>query len=143
MQSVIETQASLQISSSNAAAWTGRIISAVVVLFLAFDAFMKLIREPHVMAASADLGYPTGSIAVIGALLLGCTLIYVIPRTAILGAILLTGYLGGAVASNIRVGHSAFQCVFPVIFGVLVWAGLYLRDAELREMIPMQKRRRV
>jgi hypothetical protein len=73
--------------------------------------------------------------------LLACTLLYVIPRTAILGAILLTGYLGGAVASNVRAGHPVFQCVFPVIFGVLVWAGLFLRDAALRDLVPLRKTR--
>jgi hypothetical protein len=142
MRSAIPTQAipRSQVSTSNVAVWTGRILSTVVVVFLIFDALMKLIKEPHVIAASADLGYPTASIVFIGALLLGCTLIYVIPRTAILGAILLTGYLGGAVASNLRIGHPTFECVFPVIFGALVWAGLYLRHAELREMIPMHKR---
>ena len=126
-------------SKSNAVIWTGRIISALVVLFLVFDSVMKLIKDPHVMAASADLGYSTSSIAGIGAVLLACTLVYAIPRTAILGAILLTGYLGGAVASNVRVGHLVFECVFPIIFGVLVWAGLFLRDSGLRDVIPFQK----
>ncbi len=97
---------------------------------------MKLIKDPHVLAASADLGYPVSSIVAIGALMLACTVVYAVPRTAILGAILLTGYLGGAVASNVRVGHPVFQCVFPVIFGVLVWAGLLLRDGRLRKFMP-------
>jgi hypothetical protein len=75
----------------------------------------------------------------IGALLLACTLLYIIPRTAILGAIMLTGYLGGAVASNVRISHPVFECLFPVIFGALAWAGLVLRDAGLREIIPLRK----
>lgn len=123
-------------STSKAAIWTGRVISTLVVLFLAFDSITKLIKDPHVLAASADLGYSVPSIVLIGALLLACTVVYVIPRTAVLGAILLTGYLGGAVASNLRVGHPTFECVFPVLFGMLVWAGIFLRDGRLRELLP-------
>lgn len=141
MQSATQTmvQTDVGIPTSSAAIWTGRIISAIVVLFLVFDAVMKLIKEPHVLAASADLGYPVSSIVGIGAVLLACTVVYVIPRTACLGAILLTGYLGGAVASNVRVGHPVFQCLFPIIFGVLVWTGLFLRDSKLRKLIPLRK----
>ena len=116
--------------------WTGRVISALVVLFLVLDGAMKVVREIHTISASAELGYSPGSIVWIGALLLVCTAIYVIPRTAVLGAVLLTGYLGGAVASNVRVGHPVFECIFPVIFGVLVWAGLFLREPRLRALFP-------
>jgi hypothetical protein len=141
MQSSAQTSVAPQdrLSTSNAAIWTGRIISALVVFFLTFDSVMKLIKDPRVLAASADLGYSISSIVGIGAALLACTILYVIPRTAVLGAILLTGYLGGAVASNVRAGHPAFQCIFPIIFGVLVWAGLFLRDARLRDLIPLRK----
>jgi sorbitol-specific phosphotransferase system component IIC len=144
MQSSAQTAVPVAIegATSSPAMWTGRIISALVVLFLAFDGIIKVIKDPRVISASADLGYSTSSIVGIGAVLLGCTLLYVIPRTAILGAILLTGYLGGAVASNVRVGHPVFQCIFPVIFGVLVWAGLFLRDAALRDLVPLRKTRR-
>lgn len=117
--------------------WTGRIISAVVVLFSVFDGAMKVIREPHVLAASAELGYSQSAIVGIGALLLVCTAIYVIPRTAVLGAVLLTGYLGGAVASQVRVGHPVFECIFPVIFATLAWAGVFLREPRLREVLPI------
>ena len=119
--------------------WTGRVISALVVLFLVFDGAMKVVREIHTITASAELGYSPGSMVWIGALLLVCTAIYVIPRTAVLGAILLTGYLGGAVASNVRVGHPVFECIFPVIFGVLVWAGLFLREPRLRALLPLAR----
>jgi hypothetical protein len=144
MQSAIQTIVAVQapVPASKAGQWTGRIISALVVLFLAFDGITKLIKDPHVLAASADLGYSVPSIVGIGATLLICTLFYVIPRTAILGAILLTGYLGGAVASNVRVGHPAFQCVFPIIFGALVWAGLLLRDARLRDLLRLRALKR-
>jgi hypothetical protein len=71
-------------------------------------------------------------------ILITCTLLYIIPRTSVLGAILLTGYLGGAVASHLRVGSGAFPIVFPIIFGALVWGGLFLRDGRLRALIPMR-----
>jgi len=125
-------------SQSNAALWTGRIITALVVAFLVFDGLMKVIREPHVISASAELGYPPTTIVPIGALLLACTALYLIPRTAILGAILLTGYLGGAVASQVRISHPVFDCAFPVIFGALAWIGLYLREARLRALVPLR-----
>jgi DoxX-like family len=107
----------------------------MVVLFLAFDGVTQVIQESHVIAASADLGFSVSSIAGIGALLLGLTLGYAIPRTSILGAVLPTGYLGGAVAVQVRVGHPAFECAFPVIVGARVWPGLMLRDASLREIM--------
>jgi hypothetical protein len=139
MQSAAQTSSVTPAPKSNAALWTGRVISAIAVLFLVFDGAMKVIKERHVIAASADLGFSISSIAWIGALLLACTLIYVIPRTAILGAVLLTGYLGGAVAVQVRVGHPVFQCLFPVIFGALVWAGIFLRDSRLSEILPFRK----
>lgn len=115
--------------------WTGRIISGIVVLFSVFDGVTKIIKEPHSVAATAELGYSMGAMVLIGALMLTCTLFYVIPRTAALGALLLTGYLGGAVASNVRIGHPVFECIFPVIFAVLVWAGLLLRQPRLRVIL--------
>jgi DoxX-like family len=125
--------------NSKAATWTGRVLSGGIGLFLVFDSVMKVIKNPHILAASADLGFSTNTITRIGCLLLACTLIYVIPRTAILGAVLLTGYLGGAVAAEVRVGHPVFQYLFPVIFGILLWAGPFLRDARLRQVIPLRK----
>jgi hypothetical protein len=91
--------------------WAGRIVSAIVVLFLVFDGVMKIVKEPHVLEATSLLGYPERLLLVLGLVVLGCTLVYVTPGTSVLGAILLTGYLGGAVASNLRVGHSAFRDV--------------------------------
>lgn len=125
---------------SRARLWAGRTITGFVVLFLVFDGFIKVIKDPHVLSATAELGYPQSSIVPIGLLVLACTIIYVIPRTAILGAILLTGYLGGAVASNVRIGHPAFECIFPVIFGILAWAGIFLRDGRLYEVIPFRRK---
>lgn len=118
--------------------WTGRIISALVVLFLIFDGVTKLMKVVPVMAAFAQLGYPESSARVIGTILLVCVIVHVIPRTSILGAILLTGFLGGAVDANLRAGHPLFETIFPVLFGVLVWAGIFLREGRLRALIPLR-----
>ena len=128
------------ISESKARVWTGRILTGLVVLFLVFDGVTKVIKERHVLLASAEMGYSANLIAGIGALLLACVAVYVIPRCAVLGATLLTGYLGGAVDANVHAGHPIFECVFPVIFGVLVWAGLFLREPRLIELMPFRKR---
>ena len=117
--------------------WTGRIISTLIVLFMLMDAVMKLIQPEAVVKGTVELGYPVGCIAGIGIALLISTILYAIPRTAVLGAILLTGYLGGAVASEVRVGASPLAA-FPFIFGVLVWLGLFLRDNRLRALIPLR-----
>ena len=119
--------------------WAGRIISGVAVLFLLFDGVMKLVKPRFVVEATLQLGYPERAILGIGIVLLFSTVVYVIPRTAILGAILLTGYLGGAVATHVRVGADLFPVLFPVFFGALVWGGLYLRDERLRTLIPLRR----
>jgi len=133
MQSVTQTA-----PVSKARLWTGRIISALPVLFFIFDGVMKLVKPPVVVQATIQLGYPESTILPIGIVLLIATLLYVIPRTAVLGAILLTGYLGGAVATHVRVGAGWFPVLFPVLFGVLIWGGLYLRDERLRTLIPLR-----
>ena len=115
--------------------WIGRIISALCILFLLFDAVMKLINVAPVREATARLGYPDSLTLGIGIVLLVCTVVYVIPRTSILGAILLTGYLGRATATHVRVGEPFY---FPIVFGALIWAGLSLRNARLRALIPLQ-----
>ena len=115
MQSATQTA-----SVSKKRLWAGRIMSALAVLFLTFDGVTKVVKEVHVLAATAQLGFPESTIVGIGILLLGCTALYVIPRTSTIGAILLTGYLGGATASQVRVGKPLFDTLFPVIFGVLI-----------------------
>lgn len=115
--------------------WTGRILGALSVLFLLMDGGMKLFKPPFVVQATAQLGYPESTIVGIGVVLLSCTVLYVIPRTAVLGAILLTGYLGGAVASNVRAGTPFFNVVFPLLFAVAVWASLILRNKRLESML--------
>ena len=116
--------------------WAGRIVSAIPVLMLTFSAVVKLIKPADVLTEFARLGYPESVVIGIGILELLCTVVYVIPRTSILGAILLTGYLGGATATHVRIGD---PFIYPVIFGVMVWAGLYLRDAQVRSLIPLRK----
>ena len=119
--------------------WAGRIISALAILFLLFDAITKLMKVAPVLEACARLGYPASLAVGIGTLLLACVVVYAIPGTSILGAILLTGYLGGAVAANVRVGDPLFETFFPVIFGVLTWAWIFLRDDRLRTLIPLRR----
>ena len=119
--------------------WAGRIISALPVVFLVVDGAMKVMKAHVAVEGSIQLGYPENVVVAIGVLLLVCTLLYVIPRTSILGAILLTGYLGGAIATHVRVGNPLFTHVlFPVYVGVMVWGGLSLRDKRLRALIPLR-----
>ena len=118
--------------------WTGRVLSLLPALFLLVDAVMKLVKPAVVVEATLKLGFPESSILVMGVTLLISTVLYLIPRTAILGAILLTGYLGGAVATHIRDSAPLFNDLFPVVFGVMLWGGLWLRDSRLREMIPLK-----
>jgi len=116
--------------------WTGRILGALTVLFLLFDSVIKLTRLPPAIEGTVQLGYPAGSVFGIGLIPLVCTVAYIVPRTSIVGAILLTGYLGGAVASQVRVGNPLFtHTLFPVYFATLVWGGLYLRDPRLRALL--------
>lgn len=118
--------------------WTGRIISAVPVLFLLVDGVMKLMNAAPVLEAQARLGYPPSLAPAIGILELVCLIVYVVPRTAVLGAILLTGYLGGATATHVRIGGDPFSVLFPGIIGALLWGGLYLRDRCLRALLPLR-----
>ena len=119
--------------------WTGRIVSALPALFLLLDAVMKFIKPAFVVQETVRLGYAESTIVPIGVVLLVCTVLYLIPRTAVLGAILLTGYLGGAVATHVRMAEGWFPIVFPVVFGAVLWLGLYLRDDRLRSLIPLQQ----
>ena len=119
--------------------WAGRIISALPALFLGLDGVAKLFKPAPVVEGTLALGYPESSIIPMGIVLLAATLLYVLPRTAVLGAILLTGYLGGAVATHVRVSHPLWtHTLFPVYFGVLIWGGLLLRDRRLRAILPLR-----
>ena len=118
--------------------WTGRIISSLVVLFLLFDGVTKLMKVAPVREASVQLGYPMSTVVGIGITVLVCAAVYAIPQTSVLGAILLTGYLGGAVASNVRIGNPMFNMLFPIVFAALMWAGIFLREDRLRTLIPLR-----
>ncbi|MEP6732555.1 MAG: DoxX family protein [bacterium] len=115
--------------------WIDRIVSGVAVLFLVMDGGMKLFKPAPVVDAFAQLGVPVSQSVGIGLVLLACTAIYAIPRTAVIGAILLTGYLGGAIAIQLRVEAPVFSIVFPLIFAALVWGGLYRRDERVRSLL--------
>ena len=123
-------------SVSKGALWTGRIISGLIVAFMFFDSSLKIFKFAPAVEGTAKLGYPANSLVPMGIALLVSTLLYAIPRTSILGAILLTGYLGGAVATHVHGSDPWFA--FPIVLGVLAWGALYLRDAGLREFIPLR-----
>jgi hypothetical protein len=131
------TQSNLEVSKKNL--WIGRIVGGLPALFLLVDGAMKLFKPAVVVEATTKLGYPESTIIPIGVVLLVCTILYLIPTTAVLGAILLTGYLGGAVATHVRAGEPLFSVVFPIIFGVLLWLALYLVDPRLRALLPLRK----
>jgi DoxX-like family len=120
--------------------WAGRVVSALPALFLLVDAVMKLVKPAPVVEATLALGYPESVILGLGIVLLACTLLYLIPRTAVLGAILLTGYLGGAVATHVRVGSPLLtHSLFPVYVALLVWGSPLPRDDRLRALIPLRR----
>jgi hypothetical protein len=123
---------------SKTALWAGRVISTLVGLFLMFDGVAKVAKVKQVVEGSAPFGIPESTIRGIGIALVVGTLLYAIPRTSVLGAILLTGYLGGAVFTHVRVDGWAFSALFAVGFGVLVWLGLYLREPRLRALVPLR-----
>ena len=123
------------------ALWAGRVVSALVVLMLLADSAAKIARAAPVLKAQAELGFPDSLTVGIGFVLLVCTCVYAIPRTSILGAVLLTGFLGGAVAVKLRVGDSLFgQILFPAYIGLMVWGGLFLREDRLRALIPLLRK---
>ncbi len=125
--------------NAKVATWTGRVLSGVAALFMLLDAVGHLVNPAPVVEAFARVGFPDTLSFGIGVLALVCTAVYAIPRTAVVGAILLTGYLGGATAIQVRAGSPAFETIFPCLIGVLLWAGLFLRFSKLRALIPLQR----
>ncbi len=115
--------------------WAGLVISALPVLVLLMSGVMKLVKPAPVAEGFTHLGWDESLALILGILELGCTVIYLIPRTSVLGAILLTGYLGGAIATHVRIGEPFYG---PLVLGVLGWGGLYLRDARLRALLPLR-----
>jgi hypothetical protein len=123
--------------SSRKRLWTGRILTGFTGAFMLFDGITKLFKPRFVVEATVQLGYPESTIVGIGAVLLISTLLYLIPRTSVLGVVLLTAYLGGAIATQVRAEMGAFNILTPVIFAVIAWGGLYLRDARLERLLPL------
>jgi hypothetical protein len=121
---------------SKKALWTGYVMSILPVLMLLMSAVMKFAKPEPVVEGFAHLGYPESLALALGIVELGCTILYLIPQTAVLGAILLSAYLGGATATHVRVEEAFF---IPIILGILVWGGLFLRDRRIRALIPLRK----
>jgi hypothetical protein len=128
-----------QISKSRL--WTARIMSGLVIAFMLFDAVIKFIQpQPVLQTTVHELGYKEHHILIHGFLALIPTILYAIPRTSILGAVLLTAYFGGAIASNLRVDNPLFgNTLFPVYIAILMWGGLWLRDKRLADIFPIKK----
>lgn len=127
---------------SRAQFWTGRVLSGLAVLFFLMDAGMKIPPAPQVLTTMADIGWPaTAEMArTLAAILLACTALYVWPRTSVLGAILLTGYLGGAIATHLRIESPLFShTLFSLYIAGPMWLGLWLRNAELRALVPLAR----
>jgi DoxX-like family len=127
-------------AASRGALWSGRTMSGIAVAFLTLDAIGKLLQVQPVMDGTRQLGYPVEVVFGLGVTLMSCVLVYVVPRTAILGAILLTGYLGGAVATHVRVANPLFtHTLFPTYVAALLWGGLVLRNPRLRVFVPWRR----
>jgi hypothetical protein len=117
--------------------WTGRVLSALPVLMMVLSGVMKVSHPPALVEQmTGKFGYPEGVITTIGLLEIACAVVYVVPRTAVLGAILVTGYLGGAVATHVRIGDPSF--IGPLLLGIFAWLGLYLRDKRLHALVPLR-----
>ena len=120
--------------------WIGRVLSGIAVLFLAFDSVIKVIRLPPAIEGTVKLGYPETAVVTIGIIELVCLAMYLVPQTSVLGAILLTGYLGGAIATHVRVGSPLIShTLFPIYVASLIWGGLLLRDETLRALLPIRR----
>jgi hypothetical protein len=133
---LIDRTAAPATAPGRAARITGWLLTSLVALFLLFDSVTKLLQLPAVAEATVQMGFPATTVPVIGGTLLACLVLYLIPRTAVLGAVLLTGYLGGAVCAQLRIEAPVLgYLLFPVYTGVLVWLGLYLRSAALRALV--------
>jgi hypothetical protein len=133
MASTLATSTAYTGTRPSTAWWVGAIVTALVVAFLVFDAAVKFTANSAVVSAFAELGYPLSLAAVIATLEIVCLVVYLVPRTSLLGALLWTGYLGGAISTHLRVGSPLFShTLFPIYVAVLIWGGLVLRDADLR-----------
>jgi hypothetical protein len=140
MDATLDSKVNVRKASLNKRALAGGILSAVPILFLLMDGIMKLFKPSFVVSGTVELGYSESVIIPLGIVLTLCTILYAVPRTAVLGAVVLTGYLGGAVATHVRVAAGAFPVLFPVIVGLFLWGGLYLRDSRIAELLPLRRR---
>jgi len=132
----VSTDSIQTVATSKGKLWTGRILSGLSIAFLVMDAVMKVVKAAPAVEGTLQLGYPASVLPGLGIVLLACTLLYAIPRTSVLGAVLLTGYLGGAIATQVRVGNPLFTHVlFPIYLAALLWGGLFLRDRRVRNLI--------
>ena len=125
--------------ASRPASWAGRTLSTLAVLFLLLDGVAKVLKIGPVIEACARLDVPERLVPGLGAILIAATLLHALPATSILGAITLTGYLGGAVWTHVRIGGPAFPMVFPALLGAMLWGGLYLREPRLRALVPLRR----
>lgn len=122
-------------SSRPLALWSSRVIIAVLILFLGFDSIIKIMQHPEAVTPTVGFGFAEGLVPVLGVLELACFVLYLIPRTSLIGAILMPGYLGGALATQVRVEAPLFSLVFPLIIGALLWGALVIRDVRLRDLL--------
>ena len=126
-------------SSAKKRSIAGYVLTGLVAAFLTFDTVMKLLQLAPAVQGTTELGYPAGTVVVIGAIELVCLVLYLVPRTSVLGALVLTGYLGGAIATHVRVGSPLVShTLFPIYVALMVWGGLYLRESRLRELLPFR-----
>jgi hypothetical protein len=127
-------------TTSSTTNWIGRALSALAILFLTFDSVIKLLKLPVAIQGTTELGYPESVVFGIGLVQLVCLALYVIPQTSVFGAILFTGYLGGAIATHVRIGSPLFtHILFPIYVAILIWGGLYAREPRLRSLIPIRR----
>jgi hypothetical protein len=126
-------------SSAKKRSIAGYVLTGLVAAFLTFDTVMKLLQLAPAVQGTTELGYPAGTVVVIGAIELVCLVLYLVPRTSVLGALVLTGYLGGAIATHVRVGSPLpTHTLFPIYVALMVWGGLYLRESRLRQLLPFR-----
>lgn len=126
--------------TSSSRLWAGRVLSGLGAAFMIFDGVIHVLKIAPVVEAFEQLGYPIGASRTLGLIELICVALYLLPRTSVLGAVLLTGYLGGAIATQVRVGAPLFSVtLFPVYVALLLWGGLYLRDWQVRSLIPLRR----
>jgi DoxX-like family len=132
-----QSQGGAAVAPGKGVIWVSRIMSALPVLLMGMSAAMKLSRSSQVVEGWAKSGYPAATLLPIGLVELACAIVHLIPRTAVLGAVLVTGYLGGAVATHVRAGEAVF--VVPFVLGMMAWGGLFLRDPRLRALLPLRE----